>query len=142
MTTIAYKDGIVAYDSRRTNDDLIVDDDCDKCFRLDGYAFFMCGSFADIEQFVPAYVAQTIKGDYSCSGLMVTPDKDLFIVGCDEDGPWREAWPKDKPRALGSGTSFALAAMDFGCSAKQAVKYAATRDCGTGGKVRTFKLTK
>ena len=36
MTTIAYKDGVIAYDSRLIRDDLIMSDDYDKHLEQDG----------------------------------------------------------------------------------------------------------
>lgn len=50
--------------------------------------------------------------------------------------------PRDKPLAIGSGWQFALAAMDFGKTAKQAIEYAATRDNGTGGGVDYVRIRK
>lgn len=44
--------------------------------------------------------------------------------------------------AWGSGEEFALAAMDFGNSAEEAVKYAMTRDTCTGGKVHVYDIEK
>ena len=45
MTTIAYKDGVIAYDSRVTRGDLITDDDCDKCIERDGVnQYGRCGA--------------------------------------------------------------------------------------------------
>ena len=41
---------------------------------------------------------------------------------------------------VGSGGYDALRALDFGKSAKEAIEYAATKDCNTGGKVRVFNL--
>ena len=41
---------------------------------------------------------------------------------------------------IGSGADHGLTAMDCGLSAKEAVKKAAYRDLGTGGKIRTYKL--
>ena len=42
--------------------------------------------------------------------------------------------------SFGSGSSFALSAMDFGKSAKDSVKYAMTRDIYTGGKIKVIKV--
>jgi len=43
-------------------------------------------------------------------------------------------------KGLGSGRDFAIAAMDHGKSAKEAVKYAMTRDTYTGGRIRVFNV--
>lgn len=40
----------------------------------------------------------------------------------------------------GSGSTLALAVMDHGATAREAVKYAATRDVWTGGKIQTVKI--
>ncbi len=45
-----------------------------------------------------------------------------------------------QPLAIGSGWQFAIAAMDFGKSAKQAIEYAMTRDNGTGGGVDCVRI--
>lgn len=42
------------------------------------------------------------------------------------------------PTALGSGWQWAMAAMDHGKSATQAVEYAITRDVCTGGEIETI----
>lgn len=44
------------------------------------------------------------------------------------------------PTALGSGWRWALAAMDHGKNAIQAVEYAMTRDCFTGGEIESWHL--
>ena len=43
------------------------------------------------------------------------------------------------PWAWGSGAPYALAAMDLGRSASEAVKYASTRDPGTNNRIQTYK---
>ncbi|WP_210772140.1 hypothetical protein [Rhodanobacter lindaniclasticus] len=45
-----------------------------------------------------------------------------------------------QPLAIGSGWQFAIAAMDFGKTAKQAIEYAMTRDNGTGGGVDFVRI--
>ena len=47
--------------------------------------------------------------------------------------------PSDNQKlAIGSGMVWAMAAMDFGMSAREAVTYAATRDNQTGGTVDVY----
>lgn len=41
---------------------------------------------------------------------------------------------------MGSGYQFAIAALDLGKTAKEAVNYAKTRDIYTGGRVRVFDV--
>ena len=42
--------------------------------------------------------------------------------------------------ADGSGYAFAISAMDFGCDARGAVKYASTRDNYTGGRIKVINV--
>ena len=44
--------------------------------------------------------------------------------------------------AIGSGAEFAMSAMDFGMTAKEAVEYTMTRDIYTGGEVTVFDTVK
>lgn len=145
MTTIAYKDGVIAYDSRMTSGNLIGSDKWDKRWRCNGYNFFLCGTVADMERFIKEVIAGKKTLIFACSGVMVDPEGRMWMVDSgadDSDEHELVQLPFDTPMSWGSGRDFAIAAMDFGSSAKQAVKYAATRDCGTGGKVNTFKVKK
>lgn len=140
LTTICYRDGIVAYDSRCVDEDgVIVSDNYNKRHTLDGIEYFLSGSVCDLPKF----------HNWLTTGEDATGDSDLFVVrdgvllwgeirggGCSIDPPdeGETYW------AIGSGAYFALTAMDLGLSAKEAVKMAAKRDTGTNSKVRTFKI--
>lgn len=138
MTTIAYKDGIIAYDSRSIRNDYIDSDKCKKRRAYKDHTFFLAGSVADMEGLMAALV-HDLPGDFECGGLMVDPDGELWVCG-GSDSPWKHLQDLEAAVSFGSGQQFAMSAMDFGHTAKQAVKYAMTRDPGTGGKVHTFKL--
>lgn len=138
ITTIAYKDGIIAYDSRATRGNLIATDNYDKCAKADGVLFFFSGAAGDVRHLVDAY----LKG--------VTPPKeaDIYAIVVDQGVVYRAGtdgglfW-KEKASAydaIGSGYAHALTAMDCGLSAIEAVKMAAKRDTGTGGKIRHYKV--
>jgi hypothetical protein len=71
----------------------------------------------------------------SVSALLVMPDGKAFTY---EGATWvREAEPYV---AIGSGAAYALAAMDFGASAVEAVKGACKRHTRSGGRVFVVKL--
>jgi len=141
VTTIAYKDGVIAYDSRCCRNGYVETDNIDKCQEYKGHRFFLSGSLNAHEALIQALVDGDDHDELDSGGLMVDPAGVLwFVGGCDE--PWKYHHDRLLPTASGSGTPWALAAMDFGCTAKQAVKYAMTRDPGTGGKVRTFKVAR
>lgn len=145
MTTIAYKDGLIAYDSRCTSHiGVIFDDDCDKRVHKDGVNFFLAGAPSDFDEFMEAYLKGTHLDrelSVSCfaaqSGKLymssVKEVKDTWIV-------WKEPIREGNHCALGSGENFAVAYMDLGHSAPDAVKGAMLRDTNTGGKVRTFSV--
>lgn len=137
MTTIAYRDGVIAYDSRAVKGDLIATDNYDKHYKRKGWHFFLAGTLCDMDAFVESVISgRESSSELEVEGFAVDPKGVLWDVG---GSGWRVMLP-DVPRTTGSGASYALAAMDFGCNAKQAVKYAGTRDINTGGKVRTYKL--
>jgi len=142
MTTIAYKNGVIAYDSRATREGVIVTDKADKMLVRDGTHFFLCGSTCDFERFVSLWFdrdSERFKG-IDCGGFVYCKDG-LFQAGvCEEDGPYRAKIEPERIDAVGSGAHFAMAAMDMGATAEEAVKIAMMRDTGTGGKVNVFTL--
>lgn len=140
MTTIAYRDGVIAYDSQVTRGDLITSDDFDKCLTQKGVQFFCAGAIADRQRLIDAYFGGKPEANIDASALVF--DKgDLMMVAVDDStGLWKSPIPLDRPYALGSGSAFAFTAMDMGCDAVQAVRMAAKRDTSTGGKIRRFKF--
>lgn len=138
MTTIAYRDGIIAYDSRATRGKLVADDNFNKCAKVDGLLFFFCGSVSDLQYLIDGYTkgAEPPKSSDICA--FVVDKGEVYRAGTDEGVFWKEAAsPID---ATGSGFAHALTAMDCGLSAFEAVKMAAKRDSATGGKIRQYKV--
>lgn len=140
MTTIAYKDGIIAYDGRATTSSgTIVYDDLDKCVERDGVRFVFCGSTSSIQKLLDAYFGEP-QTSVSAFALVVV-DGDLFYVSHDdESGIEKSQVLLDRPYSIGSGSDHAYTAMDMGATAYQAVEMAAKRDSGTGGKIRTLTV--
>jgi len=138
MTTIAYKDGVIAYDSRITRDTEIVDDDSQKCHEEKGVKFILAGKTSHYARLVSAYFGTAELRDLQCSAIVVDADG-LWYAGNDaEDGFWKSPIDSDKPYAIGSGGLHALTAMDMGATAAEAVEMAKKRDTCTGGLVRTL----
>ena len=138
MTTIAYKDGVIAYDSLCTQEQTIIDYNFDKRVVRDGVQFFFCGATSDYNSFVEAYFGGRLNQRPDCAALVV--DKGI-VYRCgvnDENVFWKCA--VTSYTSIGSGQDHALTAMDMGADAKTAVKMAIKRDTGTGGRVRTFKI--
>ncbi|QDP59323.1 MAG: hypothetical protein Tp136SUR676911_62 [Prokaryotic dsDNA virus sp.] len=139
MTTIVYdhKSKQIAIDSRVTAGTLISSNDAAKWVENDNGHWFLCGTTADYSQLIE--MTHNDKPE-------VQPDSSAIMAN--SDGVWLVCFngdycchaPLDHSRAIGSGADFALAALDHGKSAKEAVEYAMTRDTGTGGKVHVFNV--
>jgi ATP-dependent protease HslVU (ClpYQ) peptidase subunit len=139
MTTIAYKDGIIAYDGRVSRGSTIVYDDFDKMREREGVCFFGTGSTGDINELIGAWFGEEIVGECGANAL-VLHDGSLTLIGYDEGKVWKSPVVLDRSYSIGSGSEHALTAMDMGASAYQAVEIAMKRDSCTGGKIRTITV--
>lgn len=139
MTTIAYKDGVIAYDGRVSAGRTIIYDDFDKCRERDGVFFFGTGATGEINELIGAWFGEEIIGECGASAL-VLHDSQLTIIGYSDAKLWKSPILMDRPYAIGSGEDHALTAFDMGATAYQAVEMAAKRDTGTGGKIRTLTI--
>ena len=135
MTTIAYKDGVIAYDGRQTRNDRIVSDSAPKCQVVDGVSFFLSGAVCDEKALIAAYFGTSSPAPVECSGFVVDGGKLMMVGHDDKTGIWKQELELSNPEAIGSGAAYALAAMDMGASAEEAVRAAMKRDIYTGGKV-------
>lgn len=142
MTTIAYnkEDSTISCDSRVTRDSLIVTDEAIKYYQTDKGLFFGCGPTPGIREFIDEFdwTSKSASKDFGVTFFVVT-DEGVFLTAV-SDG---EFWFNEVScsRAIGSGESFALAAMDYGATSAEAVSYTASRDVYTGGKVRTYLIS-
>lgn len=144
MTTIALDaNGLIAYDSREVAGNTIADDDSDKRRNINGVHYFFAGRSADEDMLIDA-VENGGQPDYSDSVnvcAIVVKGGEVFTAGITStEGFYLQKERKGNPVARGSGGDHALTAMDLGCTAKEAVKYAMKRDNNTGGKIRTFQV--
>ncbi len=141
MTTIVFKDGIIAYDSRRTAGDLIISDHVDKKLVVSGISFFISGAPSDFKRFTNQYLNDCRTGDPTShlSAFVVCGDE-ICLSGWSSEELWTYPMEEEICYAIGSGREYAFAAMDMGATAKEAVKIAMGRDTGTGGRIRTHKL--
>jgi ATP-dependent protease HslVU (ClpYQ) peptidase subunit len=147
MTTVAFDGLTMAADSRGTDDDAGIVK-CQKIYRKRlGKRDCLIGIAGD-------EFAALVFIDWYGSGkpvphelISLDPETEDFGVMI-WDG--RKLWQAnrfcrpveilDKKFAIGSGAQFALAAMDCGKTAKQAVQLACRRDCNSGGPVVTEAL--
>lgn len=137
MTTIAYRDGVLAADSLGTAGGYR-DGHCVKIRRIGRLLVGGCGNGAICEQFVD-WVKKGMNGASPWTGteagnsLVICPDGTLLMFG--QSGPWRSS---SDFYALGSGELLALGAMAHGATAHQAVEAAIRFDCHSGGPIRTL----
>lgn len=142
MTTIAYKDGVIAYDSRCTRGTTILDDDANKLYAVKGVSFLCTGANCDFPALINAFFGGETSGAVEASAL-AWDGSALWLVGHDDKtGGWKDALELDRPYAIGSGSAHALTAMDMGATAADAIRMAKKRDTCTGGRVRKLVISR
>ena len=142
MTTIIYdhKNKQIACDSRIAKSSGVYSDEFIKMIDTKSRMFVMSGATCDIDYFIKNFERHkkiNIDIQLDCSGIMI--EKGVAYSVFTHDGVFN----MDSlicNESEGSGGKFALAALDFGNTAKQAVEYAATKDCYTGGKVHVYDI--
>ena len=137
MTTLAYREGVLASDSRITAAETVITNNQRKVHRLkDGRLFGYAGSVEDGHRLLTALRRNTKPPELEAiSALRIDPDGSVWLY---EGNVWikqREAY-----YALGSGSNYALGAMDAGVSAKDAVRIGIKRDVSSGGRVQAVTL--
>lgn len=70
MTTIAYKDGVIAYDSRITNGNTMTYDDRDKCEEVNRVKFVMSGYVCDQPKLIEPWFGKTFVAPIAASALV------------------------------------------------------------------------
>ena len=142
MTTIVYdhKNKQVACDSRRTAERFIITDEAIKYIKNKDDLWFIAGTPDTALTFVSHFKAmEEAHPLLDNNGIFVSDGSAYFAVV--DDGAFCEL-PLDCSFATGSGENFAISALDMGKSAKDAIEYAMTRDCCTGGKVHVYDIEK
>ena len=143
MTTIIYdhKNKQVSCDSREVAGNMICSDNVLKHFELNGDVWFCAGSASDGKVFAQSAKHNTVSPEYSdCTAIMIRGKK-AHIVAVDDEGVYK-IQELEMSEGIGSGGRFALSAIDFDKTAKEAVEYAMTRDVYTGGKVHVYDIGK
>ena len=141
MTTITYKDGIIAFDSRITVDGIVVGE-ADKGVSTDRYLGAVAGDFTSIPV-LRDWVKDDLQGKpklpKDAEYLMLLIDRktrDIMVF----DNSLKPMTMDNRVFAAGSGANHAYGAMHVGASAKDAVIAAAAYDGHTGGRIRTRVL--
>jgi len=142
MTTIAIKNGIIAYDSRLTRGDTILDDNYNKKIEQGGVIFFCYGTLTGSDRLIEAYLNKNIEIPIEANALVIDDNK-VWHIGYDPDSEPSHIWKTligDRSEAFGSGEAFAFTAMDMGASAKKAILMAAKRDLYTNDNVNIHRV--
>jgi ATP-dependent protease HslVU (ClpYQ) peptidase subunit len=157
MTTVAYKDGVMASDSKCTDDYSSFLTRCRKIDRLANGALLGQAGDADARDVYALLGKATEKKlptraelgalKLRFDGILAFPSGRVFMVyiyasEVGDDGGWtgQVVELEEKAAAVGSGYQFALGAMKAGASAAQAVQVACHYDSFTGGPVREVSV--
>ena len=155
MTTIAVKDGIMVGDGRCSLGSTVIKDDMVKVFWINNHLMGGAGrarSISTFAQWLQKHTDYTIvnqevgdlvdlippvlQDDEEFTALVLTPDKQVLMY----DGNVALNLGHDVPASIGSGSVFAIAAMDASASAEDAVKIAMKRDVYSGGEITVVQL--
>ena len=144
MTTIVYdhENKQIAIDGRLTKGgSTIISDSHIKYVKNDIGIWFFTGDVCDQKGFMNCYDKEEIQQavTYNASAILVI-GKDVYSAYMD-DGYFCKMLI-DHNECKGSGELLALAALDHGESALNAINYAMTRDMFTGGKVNVYDIEK
>ena len=142
MTTIAYRDGILAADGRLTShNDTVLSDNAQKIHRLsNGELFALCGAEQFREPVLEALedpdlgLPEAVDEGIGFTAILVGLDGSLRIY--EGSGGWIPI--HDDFVAFGTGADFAYGAMEAGANAEGAVEIAIRRDVYSGGTVVTM----
>lgn len=137
MTTIAARGGVIACDGRETDDNIVVDDKCEKIWRLpDGSLLGCAGDTEDGQRLYAALKCKTSPPKLdNVAALLIRPSGRMELY---EGNIWQRI--KKPYYAVGSGAPFAFGAMDAGATAKQAAAIGANRDPNSGGQIQVLRL--
>lgn len=137
MTTIAFKDGIIAWDSQQTWGDMIVSSNVQKMIKSGRQLFWGCGSVAEIKRLSIAIFSgeKKLSGEDTAGGMFWDGGK-LYLACVQNEQVVLSETIKGCCYAIGSGSEYAMGAMDAGEGAPGAVLIASQRDVYTGGRIR------
>ena len=146
ITTIAYRLGILAFDSKAVENDTTHKGLCDKGRQTKALIMAGCGNASDIEcvmNWLEAGGGEDKKKDFNLYAREVKCE----VIAIDKKGIvtfYEESccgFTLEAPFfAIGSGYDLAMGAMAAGASAKEAIQIACKYNINTGGPVRTLNI--
>lgn len=150
MTTVCLKDGVMASDGQSTIGDMITDLNVQKVFNINnclvGFAGRMTSGLEFLDWFEEWSTAHLVQAEMPDVNIMIPKDFEdeeftALVLWSDgsvavyEGGKRTYEVDPSNGVAIGSGACYALAAMDAGASAEEAVRIAIGRDVFSGGEV-------
>ena len=142
MTTITYRNGVMCGDGRETlecpdESPFVMRDDCVKVWKLkDGSLLGASRASEDIERLRRSMVKQkTLPKLEDINAIWVDPKGRIWFT---EGRIWQRV--KAEYYSVGSGSIFAIPAMDAGAGARRACEIGAFRDPFSGGKITEISL--
>jgi len=141
MTTIIYdhKNKQIACDSRVNGNGLILSDNDIKYKENDNGLWFFSGAVSDNSQLMELVHNDKPDVKPDCQALLVKDGKCHLVVF---NGDHCAISENNYNHSLGSGADYALCSLDFGKTAKEAVEYAMTKDCYSGGEIHVYDIEK
>lgn len=135
MTTIAYhhESKTVAVDSRATNSSgFISTDSANKAIINERGTWVLAGPVCDFNEYAKLSNRDSTDLSLECSALLIADGK-CYLTGINDGEMWMQELLHNY--AIGSGSNFAIAALDFEKGAVDSVRYACERDAFSGGDI-------
>jgi 20S proteasome alpha/beta subunit len=138
MTTIAYKDGILAADSGIYVGNTLIGSYTKIVQHKSGIMGGAAGNLSDIQSF-HKWLLNGAKGDspifIDASGLIVSPNGKLELISDGQRSPIQSSFI-----AIGSGMDIAMGALCAGATAEQAVSIAIQLHAHSEGPITVLKI--
>lgn len=135
MTTLIIMDTGFYSDGRTTCNWEIIKEDFPKAFAYKGCAVALTGDVVDLKHMAMAYINGDPLDDFTAvDGSAFIYQKGVTKCISMADGAIK-ANICEGTDCMGTGAYYAKAALDFGKTPEDAIRYAMTRDCHTGGKI-------
>lgn len=140
MTTLVYdhERKQIAIDSRVSSNGTVRTDKYNKVRVNDLGTWFFTGKCCDEESLSNLSHDDKVEIAPDATALLIH-NSEVHLVLVNEEG-YCEWFKTEHSCAYGSGQDFAISAIDFGKTAKEAVEYAMTRDIYTGGEVQVVDV--
>jgi ATP-dependent protease HslVU (ClpYQ) peptidase subunit len=142
VTTVVYRSGVLAGDTRVTSEDTVMPGRERKVFRLPDGSLFAAADDAEGGELLLRAMRKgmpppRLVGDLKVQALLVKPNRKLFIF---EGSVWVSH--SAEYYALGTGRPYALGALYRGATAVEAVRAGIEFDAHSGGRIQVVKLAR